>query len=319
MEARNQITILTPAHRKIRDHGKIKQRRNPKILTEEKFGSKAVDDLSHRLLKFALIASPLFIAAGFWLLGFSRNEPASFAIESQQIHSSENQPQIATKTTWAGLQPRKIAENFLQATTHEERLKWVRESADVAGIVGDYYRNGRGASETMLRLRSMDDIETEEGLLARFMVEMKDGSERLLFVPYFEGGGRGVDFKSFSIHCSQPWHAILDGSTAKADEVRVNLEPASYYNFEFADETKWFCFAATSPKLDGTLHFYAHRDDPALQAIINYPFASPLRFTVSIKSTGLSHQHRQWLLSKVLFPGWVEPTTPPMTLEGENG
>jgi hypothetical protein len=311
METGNQATILAPTYRKIHDHGKLERRRNPKGFSEEKFGSNAVDDLSHRLLKFALIAAPIFIAAGLWLLGFARNEPESFAGESQQIHSPETHVQNATKATWAGLQPRQIAENFLRATTHEERLTWVRESADIAGIVGDYYRNGGGASETMLRLRNMEDIETEEGLLARFMVEMKDGSERLLFVPYFEGGSRGVDFKSFSIHCSHPWNNILDGSATKPVEVRVNLEPASYYNFEFGDETKWFCFAATSPKLEGSLHFYAHRDDPALRAIINYPFASPLRFTVSIESAGQSHQHRQWRLSKVLFPGWVEPTKPP--------
>ena len=309
MKTGNQAIILAPTYRKIHDHGKLKRRRKKKGFPEEKFGSKAVDDLSHKLLKLSLIASPLFIAAGLWLLGFSRNEPESFADESQPIHSHVTHAQNATKATWAGLQPRQIAENFLQANTQEERLKWVRESADVAGIVGDYYRNGRGAAETMVRIRSMDDIETEEGLIARFMVEMKDGSERLLFVPYYEGGGRGVDFKSFSIHCSHPWHAILDGSATEADEVRVNLEPASYYNFEFADETQWLCFAATSPNLDGSLHFYAHRDDPALQALINYPFASPLRFTVSIESTGQSHQHRQWRLSKVLFPGWVKPTT----------
>lgn len=311
MQTGNQATIPAPAYRKIRKHEKLKRRRNPKRFPEEKFGTNAVDDISHRLLKFGLIAAPLFIAAGLWLLGLSRNEPESFADDSQQIQSPDTHAQSAPKATWAGLQPRQIAENFLQATTHEERLKWVRESDDIAGIVGDYYRNGRGDSETMLRLRSMDDIDTEEGLLARFMVEMKDGSERLLFVPYFEGGGRGVDFKSFSIHCSHPWNAILDGSATKADEVRVNLEPASYYNFEFADETKWFCFAATSPKLEGSLHFYASRDDPALQALINYPFASPLRFTVSIESSGQSHQHRQWRLSKVLFPGWVEPTAAP--------
>lgn len=308
MEAGNQVTIPAPAYRKIRNHEELKRPRNPKKFPEEKFGSNTVDDLSHRLLKIALIAAPLFIVTGLWLLGLSRNEPESFEDKSPQIHSPDARAQSTPKATWAGLQPRQIAENFLQATTHEERLKWVRESANIADIVGDYYRSASGASETMRHLRSMDDIETGDGLLARFMVEMKDGSERLLFVPYSEGGVRGVDFKSFSIHCSHPWNAILDGTASKADEVRVNLELASYYNFEFADETQWFCFAATSPRLEGTLHFYARRDDPTLQALINYPFASPLRFTVSIESTGQSHQHRQWRLSKVLFPGWVEPT-----------
>ena len=75
MEVGNQVTILTPAYRKIRDIGKIKQERNPKKFPEEKFGSNAVDDLSHRLLKIGLIAAPLLIAAGLWLLGLSRNEP----------------------------------------------------------------------------------------------------------------------------------------------------------------------------------------------------------------------------------------------------
>lgn len=307
MESANQTIISTTAYRKIRDNVKLKRRRNPKKYPEDRFGAKMVDDLSHRLLKFLLILAPFLIAVGLWLLGHSRREPESLARDVMHTPAIDMAKHTSPKISWNGLQPREIAENFLQATTLEERLKWVRHPGDVATIIEEYYRFDRGASEIMTRLKSMDDIDTEEGLLARFLVEMKDGSERLLFVPYSEGGGSGVDFKSFSIHCSHPWHAILDGSATKVAEVRVNLEPASYYNFEFANETEWCCFAATSPALDGTVHFYARRDDPKLHAITNYPFSNPLRFTVAIESTDQSHRNRQWQLKQVLFPGWVQP------------
>ena len=113
--------------------------------------------------------------------------------------ASEN----ATKATWAGLQPLQIAENFLQANTQEERLKWQLESAYVASIVGNYYRNGRGASETMVRIRSMDDIETEEG--HRTHHGRDEGRQRTAAVcSYYEGGSPTLR------HCSAKYgnHAV---------------------------------------------------------------------------------------------------------------
>ena len=305
MQDDNHTTLRVPTYSKIRNDLPI-ERLGSEGHLEEEFGIRK-KNLSHRILVLGLIVSPLFLVAGLWLLSQTRRNTQSSEGKTLETHIAETNAQSIPRTMWSGLQPRQVAENFLKAKTLEERLKWVLQPVEVANIVEEYYRYGQGASETMALIRNMDDIETEEGLLARFMVEMKDGSERLLFVPYFEGGVRGIDFKSYSAHCSHPWNAILEGSFSSVAEVRVNLEPVDYYNFKFVNEKEWACYAATSPNLDHVLYFYAQRDDPALQALNNYEFPNPLRFTVSIESIERSHQNRQWRLKKVLFPGWVEP------------
>lgn len=230
---------------------------------------------------------------------------------------SPPQPQIQVETVppqtaaaapeWQGLQPQQIAERFLAANTQEERLRWVREPAAVAAIMARFYRDGPGASEKMGSLKKVSEsVITQAGALQRFTVTMTDGSERLLYVPFDESGGR-IDFKCYAAHCSEPWDKLLDGTVAQAAEMRVYLELSSYYNYEFPDQKQWQCLLATAPGLEDPIYLYVRRDSPAMMELKKCPFTEPTRFTVAIEKQGEGYQRRQWQLTRVICNGWVAP------------
>lgn len=306
MKTANYGRVGGTGYRKIRDTSVRTRRSSHKNRVEESFGGKIREDISHQLLKLLLITTPILILTVLWINYVLRDDQSQ---ELAQIKPSSQQQTVAKTPQWIGLQPKQIAENFLNATTHEERMRWVRKPMEVESMVARYYSSGPGIEEKMSSIRSIDDLATEEGLIARFSVEMENGSERLLFVPYHEGGGLGVDFKSYCIHGNQAWNEVLNGSVDHAEEMRVNLEPTDYYNYAFHNENEWCAFVATSPDLKEPVYLYAKRKDPSMNSLINYPFQSPLRFTISFEKSGDSHTKRQWRLTKVNFPGWVEPTT----------
>ncbi|MEI6819554.1 MAG: hypothetical protein WCL19_08125 [Verrucomicrobiota bacterium] len=107
--------------------------------------------------------------------------------------------------------------------------------------------------------------------------------------------------------CSDPWSEVLDGTVAKAGEMRVFLKQASYYNHEFADESQWRCLTASSPELENPIYLYARRDNPDLLRFLNHPPKPPQRYTIALENLGQGHCNRQWQLTRVLATGWVTP------------
>ena len=162
-----------------------------------------------------LLAGLLFLAWRYWI----RQKPDGAAAPIARLHE---QAVGSAPVAWRGLQPAQIAAGFLTASTRQERLRWVRKPAAVADVMDRYYRDGPGAFEKIADIQKMPLPAAEGSVLERFVVTMTDGSSRLLCVPVDESGG-GVDFKSYARHCSAPWSALLDGTVAKAAEMRVLL------------------------------------------------------------------------------------------------
>ena len=268
---------------------------------ETAYGEKPISKFGSSVMLALLIGVPLavllFMGTRYWVRQKLDGDPPPIV----KVHEPTAE---AALVAWRGLQPEQIANKFLAATTQEERLRWVRQPAAVADLMERFYRAGPGATEKMAGLQKMPQVMTEDQVCARFTVKMTDGSKRLLFVPFDESGG-GVDFKSYARHGSDPWSAVLDGTVAKASEMRVFLKRGNYYNHEFADESQWLCLIATSPELENPIYLYARRDNPDLLLFLKNPPKKPLRYTIALENLGQGHCNRQWQLTQVLATGWV--------------
>ena len=229
---------------------------------------------------------------------------------SQSETENENEtamPLIAAAPKWQGLQPEQIAENFLAATTQQERLRWVRQPAAVAETMERFYRDGPGAREGRGTLEKLTEgINTEATAMQRFAVTLTDGSQRMLYVTFDEGGAR-VDFKCYAAYCSEPWDKLLDGTMARAAEMRVIITPNDYYNYDFSDPAQWQCLIAIAPELEDPIYLYVRRDSPLMEEIKTYPFDAPMRFTIAMEQQGESCKRRQWQLTRLIHEGWVAP------------
>lgn len=275
------------------------KRRPPDL--EKNYGESVMTRFQQGILLGAMGGLVLLVIAILGVVGWLRDDPVRKAPKAELVEVKEE-----PEKNWTGPQPREVADRFLTANYQEERLRWVRKPEAVAGVMQTFYETGAGATEKVAKVQEMPAAGNEGGVFARFVVSMSDGSRRLLCVPFDEGGGR-VDFEAYVRQCSHPWSEILDGRVLEEAEVRVFLERNAYYNHAFSDEDQWLSLMASSPELEEPVFVYAKRGDPELLGLLENPPQGPVRYTVVIKSLNNSHLKRQFVISRVLCEGWVEP------------
>ena len=110
---------------------------------------------------------------------------------------------------WQGAVPSEALDGFLNATTHAERMRWVRSPELVEPLVAAFYTTGPGSREKVsltasLPLVGSDSDQQPAQEIARYGVLMEDNSKRLLSIVATPVGAR-VDFHSYSRHSSAHW------------------------------------------------------------------------------------------------------------------
>ncbi|MCX6875919.1 MAG: hypothetical protein NTW21_19235 [Verrucomicrobia bacterium] len=241
----------------------------------------------------------LGLGIGAWLASH-RGQPPSRRVDATDTPVARN----AAGSNINGLPPAAVAENFTRARTQAERLQWVRQPTQVAAAMAEFFRNGRGARETVATLKAMKPAEADAAAFERFGVTMADGSQRLLCVVTSAGEPK-VDFKAYARHGSVPWEDLLAGLAKEASEMRVFIQKGDYYNYEFKHDVRWQNFIATSPDLEAPVQLYIARNEPAAKLLEKLDTQRPMRATIALRALGESHLKRQFEITRFLGAGWV--------------
>jgi hypothetical protein len=204
---------------------------------------------------------------------------------------------------WQGMLPLKVAENFIAATTNEERLKWVRDPEANAPLLEEFFTNGPGAKEKILNFKQIRITANEKFIIHRYQLNLEGGDRRLLCVVQMDNSAY-VDFKAYARHCSSKWQDLLSGSASAAAEVRVFLDPGTAYMNQYADEEKWTSYIATTQDWDMPLYFYAARNSKTDEALLALTRAGTLPATLAIRSNDNSHEKKQFEIVELLTPDW---------------
>lgn len=247
-----------------------------------------------------LLVVLILVAGGLWLLGRGRGAAASGEDKDLAGSVSEGEQII-----WQGPNPAEVADSFTKATTHAERLKWVRQPDKVGAEMEAFFRDGPGASEKIAGTAAMSASEIGDLLYENYMVEIKDGEPRLLCVSVDPEGAK-VDFEAYARSCSVKWPDLMSGSVTSAEEVRVILMPGGFFMHRFPDEEKWIHFKATSPDVPDSMDFYVARDSEAARKL-GGGGVQALHATLSIRAVEDSAKYRQFEITAVKALGWVEP------------
>ncbi len=210
----------------------------------------------------------------------------------------------AEPIVWKGPQPNDVANRFMAATTHEERLKWIRDPEQDGPLMEEFFLNGPGKDEVPLWQSPDPEPKLDEGVLFIQNVQMRNGAIRNVCIPFDDAGVAKVDFRAYARYCSDSWEAVMSGKLERAGEMRVILSPDHYYNREFADDEQWISFVADSPEMEASIFLYARRNDPALAEFLRNPLVRSQRFTISIARSGESHKNKQFILANVIRAGW---------------
>jgi hypothetical protein len=204
---------------------------------------------------------------------------------------------------WQGLLPLQVAERYIDATTNEERLRWVRDPEENAPLLEDFYQNGAGAKEKITELKQMEPVSTEKFLIHRYQVRLADGANRLLCVVQIDNRAC-VDFKAYARHCSSKWQDLLSGSASAAAEVRVFLDAGNAYMHQYADEAQWTCYTATTQDWEMPLFFFAEHGSKTDEALRDLTRGRSQRVTLAIRSKDNSHEKKQFEIVELLAAGW---------------
>lgn len=241
----------------------------------------------------------LVVVGGLWLAGRDRKEePVAATTRKAEARPGE-------KMIWQGPVPPEVAENFTKATTHAERLRWVRHPDEVGPMMEQFFREGPGATERILQTIPIGARGSGDMLHETYHVVIEDGPPRLISVTVDPEGAK-VDFKAYARHGSESWERLLSGEVASAEEMRVLLTPGGFYMHRFADESRWLHFEAKTPDLSEPMDFYVDRDSEAA-AELGRIEGIPLQVTVSLRAVEDSARYRQFEITALKAEGWADP------------
>lgn len=220
---------------------------------------------------------------------------------------------------WTGSLPAETADAFLKATTHAERMRWVRSPQLVEPLVAAFFRDGPGSRETYSTHASLPLPVPVAGQpvheVARYAVMMADTGKRLLSILSTPEGAR-IDFHTYSRHTSVPWPDLLEGRAERA-EVRVFVATGSFHAAPFENTAEWLPVLGLCPDVPNDLLLYVRRGTPecaAVEAVLSEGARQslPQRATVTLAPLQDSWQRRQFQITAFHHTEWYGPAeTPP--------
>jgi hypothetical protein len=202
--------------------------------------------------------------------------------------------------------PAAVADAFAEATTLKERMKWVRKPDLTETLVRRFWQAGPGAGEKLVCCKPLPGRACGNCAIIQREALMENGERRLVFVVHTPSGPR-VDFETYARHCETPWPNVFDARFERSGMMRVFVRPDTFFNREFPDNGEWFCIAATSPDIDGTIYLYAPIIHSRVRAFVESAAERPRRATVRIASRNGSHVFRQFELTELAAEDWVLP------------
>jgi hypothetical protein len=247
-----------------------------------------------------LIGALLLMAvAGFWVMGRMHSAGKGGLIGVDRAEAS------APPEKWRGPVPSVVAERFIEAKSHEERMKLIRNPTQAGPTMETFFKSGPGATEQIKGFHWLTTGSSGDLALETYTVEFANSPGRLLSVSVDPQGAK-VDFECYARLGSVAWDDLLSGKVTEAEEVRVILEPGGYYLHGFGDEQKWLHFKATSPDLPETLDFYLDRQNPSVRDFQESE-SKVLPATLSIRAVNGSEKNRQFEITAVKALDWVKP------------
>jgi hypothetical protein len=201
-----------------------------------------------------------------------------------------------------------MAADFLSESDPLKRLQYVRNPEEIRTRLEQFPE--QALSEPSARFIEIPYIYRGNLTYKRFAVTFDNGERRLLALVQTEEGPK-VDWDCFARYCSASWDELAKAQVEDA-EIRVFAREDSYYNHEFADQTKWSCYALSSPDSPVTLFTYLPLKSPGdlkLKKAINSTDKNQAssRFTLRVSTDSQQPERRILAIREILAIGWVKP------------
>lgn len=197
-----------------------------------------------------------------------------------------------------------LARKFLEATTVDEILPTVRNPEFAEIRLREYYPGGTIPAPGLSQFNPTDGIATK-GKLVSIPVLTRDHEERVLgFVETPQG--LKVDWESWVGWSQIPWREFISSKTVIPHVFRVTLSPVDYYNFGFADESKWQSYRLESPDKEYSIYGYAGQGTALAQQLHLDADQKNILLTLVLKFPPNAKSDSQVEIERLVCEGWIE-------------
>jgi hypothetical protein len=205
-----------------------------------------------------------------------------------------------------------VVEHFLTAESLDEARALVRHP-DVTGPRMEEFHNGEYRPPGFRKMTegARGDHVLRDGRWARAVAVSEDFSQQVFWLAKDAGGQWKIDWESWAGWSPWTWKEIREGKPEGPFELRVRLNNVAYYNFDFADESRWSSYSLRGPHDERPLYGYARRGSPADIRLGLHEKQRDRPFRVRVRKPENAANPNQLRIEKVLSEGWLDPGDSP--------
>lgn len=202
-----------------------------------------------------------------------------------------------------------LARKFLEAKTVDELLPLVR-NPDVAGArIRTSHPDGKVTSPGLSAFNTKGAVSVR-GRTVSLFVRTKDLDDKeMAFVDSPQG--LKIDWESWTAWSELSWEKFLSSKPTTGHVFRVTLSPVDYYNFGFADESKWQSYRLLSPDGENSVYGYTEKGTVLEQRIRLDADTKSAPLMLSLKFPAGATSDSQVEIDRFVADGWVEDADSP--------
>jgi len=157
---------------------------------------------------------------------------------------------------------KRAVSKFLGANTLDEKLSWVVPSAGIEGKMGEYYERHPARAQAVF---DFSVIALKVSVAGNFYVvqAVTTDDEPLNFVVVPGDAGARVAWEAHVGYCEMDWGRYLQLRPEQVQEMRVYVEPATFYRAPFDDRAEYLSIEISRPGSSERLRAYVSRTGTA--------------------------------------------------------
>ena len=204
----------------------------------------------------------------------------------------------------------KSLRGFMNATTMEERMEWLWPADGLEERVDEYLSREDIAGITGFESVTSSELVAFEGVPLQIVVaEEKNTGKRYPFNLVAGDDRMLIDWDSSVVYGEMTWDQFVEKRPLVPIQMRVFLNPDSYYNYQFADEERYACFLTYHRDPQNYLYVYLERDSEVyrkLKRALDVEAGNRLPAKVRLKFVPNVEDERMLLMTDFIHPFWLQ-------------
>lgn len=201
-----------------------------------------------------------------------------------------------------------LARKFLQAKTVEEMLPLVNGPETTEKRMRAFYQEDGVSPPGLSKFNSTGGFTVKGKLVSADVVTGEFDQRPMAFVE--TAAGLKIDWESWTGWSEMSWEEFRSKKPSEGHVFRVSLSPVVYYNFGFADESKWQSYRLESPDKEHSIYGYVEKGSMLEERIRLDVDTKKVFLILSLKFPAEAQTDNQVVIERFVNEGWVEEGAP---------